>query len=162
MLLNFILVLGAFVGMEFVAWFTHKYVLHGWLWWLHRSHHVRHEHAFERNDFFFLYYAAIATVLFIIGSDEMTWPFWVAVGVTLYGLVYFLLHDVFIHQRIKLFGKAGNAYLRALNMAHKMHHKTTGRNGSESFGMLLVPLKYYRLALQKPARIAQNPEAQNR
>ena len=149
MLLNISIVVLTFAAMEFVAWFTHKYVLHGWLWWLHKSHHVRHDHALERNDFFFLYYAAIATVFFILGSKNMDWRFWVATGVTLYGATYFLLHDVFIHQRIRIFGKTGNRYLKALDMAHKMHHKTQERDGSESFGMLLVPMKYYKLAFRK-------------
>jgi len=30
-------VLGAFVAMEFIAWFTHKYVMHGMLWVWHAS-----------------------------------------------------------------------------------------------------------------------------
>jgi len=36
-----LIVLGAFLFMEFVAWFTHKYVMHGFLWVLHKDHHHR-------------------------------------------------------------------------------------------------------------------------
>lgn len=153
--------LAAFATMEFVAWFTHKYVLHGWLWWLHKSHHVRHDHTLERNDFFFLYYAAIAMVFFILGSETMDWRFWVAIGVTLYGAAYFVVHDLFIHQRVRIFGKTGNSYLKALDMAHKMHHKTQERDGSECFGMLLVPMKYYRLALRNRTESNKNTSLSN-
>ena len=39
--------------MEGVAWFTHKYVMHGFLWVLHKDHHDRSNHSpFEKNDFF--------------------------------------------------------------------------------------------------------------
>ena len=38
---------GTFIFMEFVAWFTHKYVMHGLLWILHRDHHQGHEGFFE-------------------------------------------------------------------------------------------------------------------
>ena len=32
MIINILLVLTAFLSMEFMAWFTHKYVMHGFLW----------------------------------------------------------------------------------------------------------------------------------
>ena len=47
-----------FVFMEFVAWFSHKYIMHGFLWSLHKDHHLKdHKSWFERNDFFFIFYA---------------------------------------------------------------------------------------------------------
>ena len=30
-----------FSMMEFMAWFTHKYVMHGFLWKLHADHHKK-------------------------------------------------------------------------------------------------------------------------
>ncbi len=36
-------IFGAFVLMEGVAWFTHKYVMHGFLWSIHRDHHQHRE-----------------------------------------------------------------------------------------------------------------------
>jgi beta-carotene 3-hydroxylase len=149
MLANICIVLVTFVVMEGVAWFTHKYILHGFLWFLHRSHHVRHNHAFERNDLFFAYYGVLAMLFFIYGSKNMDYRFWIATGISLYGLTYFLVHDIFIHRRIKLFKKTSNPYLKALNMGHKVHHKTTERDGSEVFGMLWVPVKYFELARKK-------------
>ena len=55
MLLNTLTVIVSFVMMEGVAWFTHKYIMHGILWSLHRDHHKKETYGFfERNDFFFL------------------------------------------------------------------------------------------------------------
>ncbi|OKL40184.1 fatty acid hydroxylase [Pontibacter flavimaris] len=146
MLTGFGIMLLTFVAMEGVAWLMHKYVLHGFLWGLHRSHHTHHQHVFEWNDLFFAYYGLLAMLFFIFGSDPIDYRFWIGAGITLYGVAYFLIHDVFIHRRIKVFGKTSSVYLKALNMAHKVHHKAQGKHGSESFGMLWVAPRYFRQA----------------
>ena len=68
----------------------------------------------------------------------------VGLGIFTYGLAYFMVHDIFIHQRFKLFRNTNTVYSRALRRAHKMHHKHTGKEHGECFGMLIVPLKYYK------------------
>lgn len=45
--LHTLIVLGSFFFIEFVAWFTHKYVMHGFLWTLHKDHHYSHKGFFE-------------------------------------------------------------------------------------------------------------------
>lgn len=142
-----------FLGMEFVAWFMHKFVQHGPLWFLHRSHHVRHPHHFERNDFFFVFYGVLSMLLIVYGSAMHDWRFWVGIGIAAYGSTYFFVHDVLIHGRLRFWRKSNNTYLRALNMAHKMHHKTNGRDGSEEFGLLWVSPRYFALARQKKRKI---------
>ena len=137
----------AFLFMEFAAWFTHKYIMHGALWVLHHDHHRKdHDHAMERNDAFFIIFAVPAIVLFVLGAQEGITDvrIWIAAGITLYGLAYFLVHDVFIHQRVKWFRRTDNRYFRALRRAHKMHHKHLGKEDGECFGMLLVPWKFLR------------------
>jgi beta-carotene 3-hydroxylase len=57
-----------------------------------------------------------------------------------------MVHDVFIHQRFKWFNKTNNVYFRALRKAHKVHHKHLGKQEGECFGMLFVPIKYFREA----------------
>lgn len=138
-----------FLLMEGVAWCTHKYVMHGFLWTLHRDHHRKdHDHALERNDAFFLIFAVPAFLLFLVGARNGITDIriWIGLGITLYGLVYFVVHEVFIHQRLKWWRHSDNRYLRAIRRAHKMHHKHLGREHGECFGMLLVPLKYFREA----------------
>ena len=33
--------IGAFCFTEFTAWFNHKYIMHGPLWFLHKDHHKK-------------------------------------------------------------------------------------------------------------------------
>ena len=44
---------GTFSIMEFMAWFTHKYIMHGLLWNLHEDHHQPTGKLFQKNDLFF-------------------------------------------------------------------------------------------------------------
>jgi beta-carotene 3-hydroxylase len=145
-LINALIVLLAFVSMEAVAWFTHKYVMHGLLWRLHKDHHKKESSGFfEDNDFFFLIFAVPGIVALFIGmQNAYNFLFWIGLGITLYGLAYFLVHDIFIHQRFKIFRKADNPYFAAIRRAHKVHHKHLNKEHGECFGMLWVPYKYFR------------------
>ncbi len=131
--------------MELVAWLTHKYVMHGFLWKLHHDHHLKdHDNVMERNDFFFLIFATPGILLIYFGMKSSTFDplLWIGLGISLYGLAYVLMHDIFIHQRIKILTRTDNFYLRAVRKAHKMHHKHLERENGECFGMLWVPPKY--------------------
>ena len=35
-------------------------------------------------------------------------PFWIGMGITFYGMAYFFVHDLFIHQRVKVLKKTKN------------------------------------------------------
>lgn len=145
--------LGAFIGMEGVAWSAHKYLMHGWLWRLHRDHH-RREYAgfFERNDLFFLIFAFPGIAGLLLGVlAGYNWLFWAGAGITLYGVAYFLVHDIFIHQRFRLLRKTDNRYFRSIRRAHKMHHKHLDKEHGECFGMLWVPFKYFREEMKNSA-----------
>lgn len=148
-------VASSFVMMESVAWATHKFLMHGFLWALHKDHHKRdHDHVLERNDSFFLLFALPSMLLFLIGSMrglDTPW-LWVGLGVLLYGIAYFLVHEVFIHQRIKGMRTSQKSYFIALRRAHKIHHKHLGKEDGECFGMLIVPFKYYRDAWRTRTR----------
>jgi beta-carotene 3-hydroxylase len=71
---------------------------------------------------------------------------WIGSGIALYGIAYFLVHDVFIHQRFKWFRTSESAYMLAIRRAHKVHHKHLTKEDGECFGMLFVPRKYLREA----------------
>ena len=145
-LINILWVIAAFLAMEGVAWFTHKYVMHGLLWSLHKDHHKKESEGFlEHNDSFFLLFAIPGILALYFGREQgYNFLFWIGLGITLYGLAYFLVHDIFIHQRFKLFRKTDNAYFKAIRRAHKMHHKHLSKEEGESFGMLWVSMKYFR------------------
>jgi beta-carotene 3-hydroxylase len=140
--INILALLFGFTLMEGVAWFTHKYIMHGFLWSWHKSHHEPRHGMFEKNDLFALVFGSIAAIFIIVGSFDLDWRFFLGIGISLYGLAYFLVHDVFVHQRIKLFRNTKSTYFSAMRFAHKIHHKTTGKHGAEAFGFLFVSMKY--------------------
>lgn len=148
------IVLFSFIGMECVAWLAHKYVMHGFLWSLHHDHHQRDDQAFfEKNDYFFLIFATPGIFCLAIGlMNDFSAPFFIGIGITLYGLAYFFVHDIFIHQRFKIFRNSDSIYLRAIRRAHKMHHKHLGKDEGECFGMLWVPLVYFREAFKRSSK----------
>lgn len=150
MLLNIALLFGTFFFMEFMSWFTHKFVMHGFLWHLHEDHHVKGEGTFfEKNDTFFLIFAIPSFFLILFGSlNGFDYRAWIGFGILMYGIAYFLVHDVFIHQRFKWLRRTENTYFRAIRKAHKVHHKKTGKEDGECFGMLVVPYKYLKEALK--------------
>lgn len=151
-IVNFILITaGVFFSMEGVTWLTHKFVMHGFLWNLHRDHHQVDPNRFwQKNDLFFVIFAVPSMTLFM-ASALLSKPALAAIGlgILFYGLAYFLVHEVLIHRRLKWFDKTDNWYFKALRKAHKVHHKHLDKHEGECFGMLLVPLKYYKYYLQR-------------
>ncbi|MBK6929565.1 MAG: fatty acid hydroxylase [Saprospirales bacterium] len=143
-----LITLAAYAGMEFMAWFTHKYLMHGWLWSWHEDHHKpRHEKEgfFEKNDRFFLVFAIPSMLCYLLGGlTPHLWVLFIGVGISLYGLTYFLIHDVYIHRRFNWFRQLDSVYSRAILRAHGAHHAKTTREDGESFGLLIVAPKYFR------------------
>ncbi|WP_298544350.1 sterol desaturase family protein [uncultured Aquimarina sp.] len=138
--------IATFCFMEFMAWFTHKYIMHGFLWSLHKDHHHKnHGSWWERNDLFFVFYAVVSIgsimlhdpITFFVGEP-------IGFGILAYGIAYFFVHDIFIHQRFKIFRNANHWYAKGVRRAHKIHHKHQGKNKGKCFGMLFVPFKYFR------------------
>ena len=140
-----LIVCTTFCLMEVVAWATHKYVMHKFLWFLHEDHHVKEPGFFEKNDAFFLIFAIPSMLLFLFGTlNGMGWMVSIGAGIALYGAAYFLVHDIIIHQRFKILTRSNNRYVRTVRWAHKMHHKHLDKKDGESFGMLLVAKKYWQ------------------
>ncbi|WP_041253221.1 sterol desaturase family protein [Flavobacterium columnare] len=137
-----------FVAMEGVTWLTHKYVMHGLGWYFHEDHHQPgYPHVFEKNDFFFIVFATPSILLFFFGANNgINTLFFIGLGIFFYGLAYFLIHDILIHRRFKWFENTNNWYLRGLRKAHKVHHKHLSKADGECFGMLFVPIKYFKEA----------------
>ncbi len=143
---NVCIVLVAFVAMEGVAWLSHKYIMHGFMWKIHKDHHRKEEETFiEHNDSFFIIFATPGILLLWFGmQNNFNFLFWIGVGITIYGFTYFVVHDIFIHQRFKFLRRTDSSYFRAIRKAHKVHHKHLNKDHGECFGMLWVPLKYFK------------------
>ena len=144
---NALCYLGAVAIMEWVAWVTHKYAMHGFLWCWHESHHLPRKGTFEKNDLFALVFAIPSMVLIYVGTlgTDYTQPayLWAGLGVATYGLIYFLFHDVLVHRRITHQYVPRSRYLRRIVHAHRLHHVILTKEGGVSFGFLVAeaPLK---------------------
>ncbi len=145
-LLPLLLVVASFLAMEAVAALSHRYIMHGWGWGWHRSHHEPRPAGrrgaaawFEKNDLYAAVFSLVAMALFVAGS--LLWPplWWIALGVTAYGVFYFLFHDALVHRRLDLGWVPRRGYLKRLVQAHRLHHAVEGREGCVSFGFLYAP-----------------------
>ena len=143
-LTNTLVLLSFFVLMEGVAWFTHKYIMHGSLWVWHKSHHEPRKGTLELNDLFGFMFALPSILLIVYGSNPIDWRFFAGLGIALYGLAYFLVHDVFVHQRVKWLKTTNVPYFRAMRLTHHLHHAVHTKQGAQAFGFLLVLPKFYK------------------
>ena len=139
MLTNATLFLVALAGMEAVAYYTHKYVMHGFLWSLHESHHVVKHDRLEKNDWFAVIFATPSILLIYLGVNFYDPLLWLGLGMTAYGAVYFTFHDVLVHRRIPHRYTPKGGYLRRVVQAHHMHHATKRKEGAVSFGFVYSP-----------------------
>ena len=143
--INILTVASTFLFMEFVAWAVHKYIMHGFLWSLHKDHHVVNQNnVFQKNDYFFLIFAIPSIILIFMGYENLTIGLFIGTGIALYGLAYFLIHEVIIHRRLPPPAKTKSKYIKAIRKAHKVHHKNRGKYNGRNFGMLIIPMKYFK------------------
>lgn len=144
------IVLSAVIFMEGFAWTVHKYVMHGWGWGWHRDHHEPHDNVLERNDLYAVVFSCIVMTLFVIGYFVSDALWWFATGITVYGLIYTVIHDGLVHQRyFRWVPKKG--YAKRLVQAHKLHHATIGKEGGVSFGFIFA---------EDPAKLKQELKRQ--
>ncbi len=129
-----------FLFMELVAWFTHKYVMHGFLWMLHKDHHMPDHKKIERNDLFALVFALPSIILIAAGaSADFNLLFFAGLGIAFYGLAYFWFHDIIVHKRLNVLSKYKNKYLDSIIAAHLDHHRGRGNYGF----LFMVPTRYF-------------------
>ncbi|RPA67071.1 fatty acid hydroxylase [Cyclobacteriaceae bacterium YHN15] len=133
-----------FAIMEMSGWFIHKFIMHGPLWGIHKTHHQPSKSFFELNDLFSLLFGSIAVILIFLGVEKLDYRFWMGIGISIYGLLYFFIHDVLVHRRLKWFERPKNKFLLGILKAHQAHHATNKKDDAVSFGLFVVPKKYFK------------------
>lgn len=136
-LIDILIVLATIVVMESMSWAMHKFLFHGPLWFIHKTHHSVKHSFFEWNDLFSLLFGTLSLYLMFIDREECGYKFFIGVGISVYGIIYFVVHDWFVHQRFKPF-KSKNNYLTKVRKAHKIHHKSMQKEHGKAFGLLYV------------------------
>lgn len=137
-------VLLGFAGMEIVSYLVHRFLFHGLLWKIHKSHHEAHHGLFELNDLFSLFFAAVSVGLIWWGAEAplQSTAFPVGTGIAIYGLLYFVIHDLFAHKRFMPF-KSDSKIMKLIRRAHRRHHQSAGKKGQEPYGLFLFPYDRY-------------------
>jgi beta-carotene 3-hydroxylase len=136
MWLNVLLFVGTVVFMEWVAWFSHKYIMHGWGWVWHESHHRPREGWFELNDLYAVVGAAISITLIYLGREDLGPTWWIGWGMAGYGAIYFIFHEGLVHRRWPFNWNPKSGYIKQLIQAHKIHHAGKGKDDCVSYGFL--------------------------
>jgi beta-carotene 3-hydroxylase len=138
------IVTGTFLSWELVAWCTHKYIMHGFLWTWHKSHHSVHDHVLEANDWFAVVFSLPSIGLFYYAGvvDYNPYILSVGLGILCYGVFYIVFHDIIVHQRIKWRPARRSRYLQRMINAHYVHHARRTKDGGEAFGFLFARKKY--------------------
>ena len=77
-----------------------------------------------------------------IGSPLTSAHFGVGLGIAVYGLLYFVIHDLFAHKRFMPF-KSDNKLMRLIRYAHQRHHQSIDKEGQEPYGLFLFPYDKY-------------------
>lgn len=144
MIYAILFIIVGFAIMEMSGWFIHKFIMHGPLWGIHKTHHQPSKSFFELNDAFSLLFGSIAVILIFLGVEKLDYRFWMGIGISIYGLLYFFIHDVLVHRRLKWFERPKNKFLLGILKAHQAHHATNKKEDAVSFGLFVVPKKYFK------------------
>ena len=123
--------------MEIIAILSHKYIMHGPGWFLHKSHHHYHHKKFELNDIYFLIFSMPSIFCIIRGmliNNKILLS--IGVGILIYGLIYIFFHDIIVHRRFGLKIGLDNYYIRNIKKSHLKHHKNKSRKGATNFGFI--------------------------
>lgn len=139
-----LIAIGTFLSWEFIAWFSHKYIMHGFLWSWHKSHHANQNHSLERNDLFALVFSTpcIGLLYYATLVNYNVYLISVGIGIFFYGAFYFIFHDIIVHQRIHCRLENKSKYLQRIINAHYVHHSKHTKEGCEAFGFLIAQKKY--------------------
>ena len=138
---SLLLFVATIVLMEGFAYVAHRWVMHGWGWFLHESHHRARHGNWELNDLYAVIFAVPSIVLLLGGVHLGWWPgcTWIGAGIAAYGAIYFGFHDIVVHKRIGHRYVPRSAYMKRIVQAHRLHHIVETKEGTVSFGFLWAP-----------------------
>ena len=152
-------ILCGFIGLELFSYAVHRWVFHGFLWKIHKTHHVRRIGKFELNDIFSIVFALVSVGLMVLAErpffDSIVFP--VGLGIAIYGVFYFIVHDLFTHRRFAPF-KSNNSLFLTIRAAHQRHHQTAKKRGIEPFGLFIFDFKEFTRKTKDPKPVSLSPK----
>jgi len=125
------------VFMELFAIFAHKYIMHGPGWFLHKSHHVKNNNKSELNDLYFVIFSLPSIYFIIKGILIENYIFLsIGIGILFYGIIYILLHDIFVHKRFGFNINFKNPIFKKIKVSHRKHHNSRTKDNCTNFGFI--------------------------
>ena len=125
------------VFMELFAIFAHKYIMHGPGWFLHKSHHVKNNNKTELNDLYFVIFSLPSIYFIIKGILIENYIFLsIGIGILFYGIIYILLHDIFVHKRFGFNINFKNSIFKKIKVSHRKHHNSRTKDNCTNFGFI--------------------------
>ena len=123
--------------MEIVAILAHKYIMHGPGWFLHKSHHTKHNDTLELNDIYFIFFSMPSVVCIVYGFIQSSYIILsVGIGILMYGMIYLIFHDIIVHNRFGLNIPIKINYIKKVKKSHMRHHKCKNKHGATNFGFI--------------------------
>ena len=114
-----VLISVAFLFMDFGAWLSQKYNMHGFLWSFYKDHHLKTQQNysfFEKNGLFFL---------------------------MLYGYTCFSVNDGIIHYRMPVNLNIRKGYFAALIKAYEAHQSGKSIKDFKYYGLLIFSRRFF-------------------
>lgn len=137
-----LIALATFAVMKGITWLTHRYVMHGFLCYLHKGSRRENSGFFKKHNTILIIFAIPGWLCIMPGSmNHAYWAVSIGAGIALYGLAYLTVDGIIIHQRFKLVDQCYNRYIKGFCLIHMMHHRHLGKEERENFGMLLPAKK---------------------
>ena len=151
------LVILGFVGLEVFSYVVHRWIFHGILWRIHETHHVATKGTFELNDLFSIVFGGTSVLLLVFAEypllESIAFP--IGLGIAIYGVFYFIAHDLFTHRRFLPFGSE-NKMLLTIRAAHQRHHQTAEKQGLEPYGLFVFNFgKFWRKVTGKEKKFTR-------
>lgn len=143
--MSVVIAIGLFVGtilaMEVFAYVIHRWVMHGFGWFLHESHHRPRTGFWELNDWYFVLFSTPSILLLVLGTSGTwgDWATWVGAGIAGYGAIYLGFHDIIVHRRLEMGYVPRWSYMKRIVQAHRLHHVVETKHGTVSFGFIYAP-----------------------
>ena len=140
----------SFLAMEYLIRFSHQYLWHGPLWFLHKIHHVQpNNKSLDENDLLGMGNALWIILLILIWIHYPDSKYYVLfgsyfVGLILYGTLVLYLHDGLSHKRFSTYWLPCKKKLRYEASIHLRHHKTKEDNiiGTKPYGFFLASYEF--------------------
>jgi len=137
--------------MEVLSYVLHRWLFHGLLWRIHSTHHKKTEGPFELNDLFSLVFGLAAVGLIVWGglkNPALWYLVPIGVGISVYGLLYFVIHDLYTHKRFHSF-KSDSRVMNVIRRAHNRHHQSIDKPGQEPYGLFLFDFELFNRQVQR-------------